>query len=341
MSFDTFCKQNTQDERTGGTFKLMTTNFLINRSLISPNSTIIIGLSGGPDSICLLHQLVQLRTEKNLKLIAAHLNHEWRESAIIDAQHCQKICDFLQVACIIKNASDLPISYHVNGSKEELGRKLRRFLFLSLAQEYHAHAIALAHHQDDQIETFFIRLIRGTTIAGLTAMQPQKGLFIRPLLHRSKQEILDYLKQESLSYIIDPTNDSQEYLRNRIRNQLMPTITTIDQRSHQNILRTMHHLQEAENFLHDTTVKTFNELITVTTQSAYTLNLKTWKLTDAYLQKRVLQHWLVQEQAPHVLSNAFLQEIERFLLSSHGGSHQLNTGWKIVKKQHSAWIIKT
>src|SRR5579872_7038532 len=126
--------------------------------LITPGDTLIIGLSGGPDSIFLLHVLASLRQELNLKLIAAHLDHGWRPDSGKDGQFCQQATSALGVDLLIRKFSDLGISLKFNGSLEELGRQARRHFFEAVRQQYQAQAIALGHHLQDQQETFFIRL---------------------------------------------------------------------------------------------------------------------------------------------------------------------------------------
>lgn len=308
----------------------------INKAFIKPHSTYIIGLSGGADSVYLLHQMVALRAEKQITLIAAHLNHEWRASAEKDLEFCQQLCTQLNVPLVAKRASELNCSIKANGSKEEVGRKLRRSFFEQAAQEYKANGIALAHHADDQLETFFIRLIRGSTIAGLACMKEESGLYIRPLLNVSKEQILLFLQEHALAYAIDPTNESQDYLRNRIRTQVIPALKTCDTRTESNFNRTLSSIQETERFLQKLTTQTYAQLL----DNEQALDLKNFFGLDEYLQKRVVQHWLVQNQACHTLTDAFLDEILRFLQSPQGGTHRLHTNWAIEKKQAKAIIKK-
>src|SRR5579859_4278080 len=145
--------------------------FTKNNHLIPDNHKIVVGLSGGPDSIFLLHLLADIRTQKNITLIAAHLDHQWRSNSAEDVIFCKKACDDLGIPFVSAQASDLSVAIKPNGSKEEVGRKLRRAFLESVAQQHNAHAIALAHHLQDQEETFLIRLIRGTTLSGLIGMR--------------------------------------------------------------------------------------------------------------------------------------------------------------------------
>ena len=218
-------------------------------NLIQPNQTIIVGLSGGPDSVFLLHYLVARQKELKLNIIAAHLDHEWRNTSAQDAQFCKELAQKLQVPFISKKISELDCSFKPSGSKENDARKARRYFFQQVMQAYNADVIALAQHKDDQQETFFIRLLRGATLTGLTGMWPKRGIYIRPLLCVTKAEIVDWLKSNTIAYLTDPTNISLDYLRNRIRTQLLPTIKEIDPRFEVNFSKTIGRLQQTELFL--------------------------------------------------------------------------------------------
>ncbi len=156
------------------------TSYIQKHSLITAGDTIIVGLSGGPDSVFLLHFLATLKKEYNLTLIAAHLNHGWRESAIDDELFCKTLCTEQGITYRSAHASKLTPTKKSRGSLEDEGRMLRHHFFAQLAQEYNAHKIALAHHQDDQEETFFIRLIRVQASPGLQACGHKKKCLYRP-----------------------------------------------------------------------------------------------------------------------------------------------------------------
>ena len=308
--------------------------------LITPNSTVILGLSGGPDSVYLLHHVMQVRESLGLSLIAAHLDHEWRTSSKNDVAFCKKLCADLQIPLEVGYASHLTHSIVSNGSQEEVGRKLRRLFFEQIRTAHQASAILLAHHQDDQFETFFINLIRGTTITGLGGMKAQEGFFLRPLLQVNKQDILAYLSKHTIPYQIDPTNKSNAYLRNRIRSKLIPTLIACDNRSEKNLARAIKNLDETERFLKIVTEQSFTSVITTSETHHRTLDLKKFFVLDSFLQYRVLTYWLSLETNGSARSSkSFLQEIMRFLQSPCGGTHTLSPQWKLKKfKQFVSFI---
>src|SRR3990167_462563 len=168
-------------------------DLFLNKLNLPPHQTIILGLSGGSDSVALLHLLAQKKNKFKYNLLAAHLDHEWRTNSKQDVLFCQELCNKLDLKLIYEQASNLNYKPKITGSKEDLGRQFRLYFFNKVAQDYQAKYIILAHHLDDQIETFMIRLIRGSTITGLSCMQTQTVIYLRPLLDISKSEILNYL----------------------------------------------------------------------------------------------------------------------------------------------------
>jgi tRNA(Ile)-lysidine synthase len=311
-------------------------SFITKHSLIKEGDTIIIGLSGGPDSVFLLHMLYELRKELPITLIAAHLNHGWREDAHNDLLFCEHLCKTLEIPFESAHAHDLPVTAHNNGSLEDLGRTLRRSYFATLKEKYHATAIALGHHRDDQIETFFIRLTRGASLMGLGCMKPSHNGYIRPLLETSKKDIITYLADHAISYQIDSTNESPHFLRNRIRT-LLPLFTQCDPRFTHNTLKAIAHLQDSHTEIQKITYEKYLRIVIFNDKikSVDTLLLKKESL---FFQKQIINQWLIDAQVQCTMSNGFFEEILRFLLNPRGGEHIIGTSWKVVKKHNRAHI---
>lgn len=293
-------------------------------NLFTPGSTIIVGLSGGPDSVFLLHYLAGLRQEKNLTLIAAHLDHGWRAESGHDAQFCQDLATRYQVPFILRHLKDMSVSFKVN---EELGRNARRTFFKSVAKEYNAQAIALAHHADDQMETFFLRLIRGASLTGLAGMKPKDGLYIRPLLNVNKQEILDYLQKHKIPYLIDPSNQLDEFLRNRIRNSVIPTLKACDNRFEKNFASTHAKLVETEEFLQQLATEKLQQIMSKNRE----LDIPQLLALHPVLRNRILINWLIIHKAPFTPSQGLLEEIIRFLENTKSKAHTLYQKWQLFK----------
>lgn len=297
------------------------------------HKTCIVGLSGGPDSMYLLHQLVQHQERLSLRIYAAHFDHEWRHDSGQDVLFCKTVCDQLGVSFFSQKASHFSEIKKVKGSQEAYGRNLRRAFFAQLKQQLKADCIVLAHHQDDQVETFFIRLFRGASVQGLGGMHTYADDYVRPLLSLSKKEILKYLKKYNLSYVSDSTNTSDAYLRNRIRKYVVPALTQADERAIKKITDTMYQLQKAENFLQTVTDTYYKKII-----SNKVLLLQDFVLLDAYIQCRIIQKWLIEHKVICTLQTSLLNEVVRFLVHPRGGVHRLGK-WSIYKKSNQAMIL--
>lgn len=308
--------------------------------LINPGDTIVIGLSGGPDSIFLLHVLASLQRTLNLKIIAAHLDHGWRADSSKDAQFCQEAASALGAVFITRKLSDLGLSLKFNGSLEELGRLTRRHFFEMVQQDYQAQAIALGHHLQDQQETFFIRLIRGTSLSGLVSMRPRHGAYIRPLLSISKDEMLTYLHENNIAYLNDPTNDADTFLRNRIRHLVLPALKTCDARFEQSFQATIERLHALESHLEKETNELL-ERLTVRKLERRGLDVHQFKILPEIMQERLLIAWFCQEQVAFPVREQFLKEIMKFIQSPRGGMHAVHHAWSLGKKQNMIWIEKT
>ncbi len=296
---------------------------------------IILGLSGGPDSVFLFYFLNKLHKENKIELIAVNLDHEWRKESALDTEFCKNLCEQNNIKFIGKKASELQLNLKFNGSMEDIGRKLRQHLFKQVLVEENAHYVALAHHMQDQQETFFWRIIRGTTLNGLTCMKYDEPPFIRPLLNIEKKDILDYLNSNNIKYLIDQSNNSDKYLRNRIRKYVIPQLELVDPRFTQKFASTLKHLQDEEDFLNKLTQKTFDFIFKYSeVHKKFVGNLKEFIELDLVLQKRVLIYLFNKEKVKFNPSDSLLNEILRFLKNKNGGKHKINENFCIFKKQN-------
>lgn len=194
--------------------------------LIQKGDKVLVALSGGPDSVCLLHCLKKLENIYEMTIYAAHLNHMIRGmEAQKDAMYTAKLCDSFGITFFVKSV-DVPLyAKEKRLSIEEAARKIRYEMLFEIKEKIGANKIAVAHNLDDQAETVLMRLMRGTGIHGLKGMDyfREDGL-IRPLMDVQKTDILSYCDQQGLSPRLDKTNEETEYTRNRIRLNLIPLI---------------------------------------------------------------------------------------------------------------------
>lgn len=303
-------------------------------SIIQPHTTIIVGLSGGPDSVCLLHMLSAQKKQLNLQIVAVHLDHEWQKSSKIASELCKNICNQFGIDLVIKKLSELEFEVKWNGSQEEVGRVMRRHFFQSVAQQYQADAIALAHHEQDQHETFFIRLLRGSSLKGLTGIQKKDGLYIRPLLDWSKEKILQYLHDNNLNYYTDQTNTSDAHLRNRIRNHVIPALQKVDARFEKNLTSTMAQLSLTHDFIEQQTCQIMQ---TITTTQG--IDIALFIDIHTVVQQNILLRLLIMNGISFTPSQKLFNEIMRFLKKSSKNKHTLYQNC-LIKKDKNYFSIE-
>jgi tRNA(Ile)-lysidine synthase len=246
---------------TGKIKKFIKAQGLLESGISGSKSKIIVGLSGGADSVVLLHVLHQAGYE----CLAAHCNFHLRgNESGRDEQFASDLASLWNIPFFRQDFQTQAIASERGISIEMAARDLRYKWFEQLRKEHHADVIAVAHHQDDSIETALLNLIRGTGIRGLTGIKSKNGNIIRPLLCVSKREILQFAKKESLSYITDSSNLQEEYVRNKIRLTLIPLLQSIHPSFSASMLRTMENLNETakiyDGYIAEAKEKVFNPI---------------------------------------------------------------------------------
>lgn len=189
--------------------------------VLTMDAHVIVALSGGADSVALLAALTAL----GYRCTAAHCDFHLRgEESERDRRHALRTARELGVECRVEHFDTTAYAREKGISIEMAARELRYGWFERLHRELHAEAIAVAHHRDDNVETFFLNLLRGTGIAGLTGMSPRRDHVIRPFLGVSRADIIAYLDARGLTYVTDSSNLSNDYRRNRLRNVVLPML---------------------------------------------------------------------------------------------------------------------
>jgi tRNA(Ile)-lysidine synthase len=215
--------------------------FIEKHRLLSPGATVIVGFSGGADSVALLHVLHRL----GYKCIAAHCNFHLRGAESLRDETFA--CNFAQSLHIPVEKADFDTRRYASEqhiSIEMAARDLRYAWFETLRVNCQAEAIAVAHHQDDSVETVLLNLIRSTGIRGLSGIRVRSGAVVRPLLGVDKKEILAYIREHRLDFVTDSSNRTLEYTRNIIRLQVLPLLQTINPSVTEAIERTADHLSQ-------------------------------------------------------------------------------------------------
>jgi tRNA(Ile)-lysidine synthase len=297
-------------------------NSIFENTLFEQKAKIILGVSGGPDSTCLLSVFCKLQKKYALELIVAHINYGLRGTdSEKDEQFVQKLAKKYNLTLTIFK----PKIEKENKSEEAL-RDIRYAFFEKMRREKQFDLIAVAHNADDQAETVLMRLLRGTGLAGLSAMQAKNNKIIRPLLETTRKEILIYLKTEKLKYRIDKTNRQNVYLRNKIRNKLMPYLKKNFNPSLKQVLsRSAKSFEEDYSVIENITEKAWEENKTLSVKKLLSLPIA--------IQKRVLQKALAQKN-PQLVRQGFTQseEILKALKSTKNKNQVVKlTGLKMTR----------
>ena len=194
-------------------------------NLIENNDTIVVGFSGGPDSVFLVEMLKKLKNFINFNIYLVHINHLLRgKDAVSDENFSFEYAKKNNLEIFIKKIPVKEIAKEVGKTLEEVGREERYKFFSEIYKKVGANKIATAHNKDDQIETFLFRLIRGTSLQGLEGIKVKNNNIIRPISEIYKKDILEYLNKNEIQYKIDKTNFENEFTRNSIRLDLIPFI---------------------------------------------------------------------------------------------------------------------
>lgn len=241
------------------TFLQQVEAFIADNRLLDKSAPVVVGISGGADSVALLHVLTRL----GYSCIACHCNFNLRGDESLRDRN---------FTCETARAFGVPfdeISFDTQryARKQSLSiemacRQLRYDWFETKRREYGAQAIAVAHHRDDSVETLLLNLVRGTGIAGLTSMRPRNGFVVRPFLPVSRQEIECYLEEQRLSHVVDHTNLETLFVRNKIRLEVLPLLRTINPSADRSIYTTMQNLREVERVYRDAIERQQREVLT-------------------------------------------------------------------------------
>lgn len=243
-------------------------NNIINENLIKNNDKLVVAVSGGPDSMCLLNSLIELKEVFNKKynisydISVAHINHMIREESENEKVYVENYCKKYNIPFYY-----LKEDVHNNSKKEKMseeayGRKIRYQFFDKVAKETGSNKIATAHNLDDDVETILLNIIRGCGLNGLTGMNYTYKNIIRPLLNIKKEDILKYNEEKNLNPAIDSTNFLPIYSRNKIRNILIPNLKNeYNPNIVDSIVRMKSILKQDENFLENYTKNVVNNSI--------------------------------------------------------------------------------
>jgi len=257
--------------------------------MISDGDRVIVAVSGGPDSICLLEILLRLREILNVILIVAHFDHGLRPGEDErETQFVETLAKRLGLPCACERTFRLMNAHGT--SIEEKARELRYRFLENVLKKHRAHRVALGHNKNDQAETVVMNMLRGTGSAGLSGMHPvRENRYIRPLIRTTRQEILAYLKEKGLPYITDSSNLDKKYLRNRIRLELMPSLLSYQPRLIERLEDLASLCREENRFMEQEAEKCLGKIIMPPQEQHIDISLGAMKDLPVPLQYRVIR----------------------------------------------------
>lgn len=306
--------------------------------MIPENRRILVGFSGGADSVCLMEVLTELSSVYGWELLAVHIHHGIRGTeADRDAEFVEKYCEKKGIPCEICRLSAVEEARKENIGLEEAGRRIRYRTFETLAETWKAGAIAVAHHENDQAETILFQIIRGSSLAGAGGIHPVQGKIIRPLLCVNRQMIRNFLLERGASWCEDGTNTDVLYTRNRIRHDIMPVLEQINDGCVRHLSSLALDLQETERFLQKQTEELWNGM--VMEEKDRVLLKNEINREDPVLQKRVIYKAIEQlSGGKKDLTREHVQQCGKLFAAVCGKEITLPRGLKAWKEQEGVCI---
>ena len=259
-------------------------------NLIQSGDKLVLGVSGGPDSISMLNILKEIKEEWQFQIYVAHINHMIRKEADDDETYVQQYCENNNIQFFVKRVNVQEIANIQKMGTEEAGRNIRYEFFEEVLQKVGANKIAIAHNKNDKIETIVMNLLRGSGLSGLKGIEPiREQRIIRPLIECERQEIEQYCEQYKLEPRIDKTNFENDYTRNKIRNIVIPYIKN---EFNPNIIETMDRLSqvatEESNYIELQVEKIYQKLLIERSQNQIILKLKEFNQQEKVIKNRLI-----------------------------------------------------
>ncbi|MEB6551174.1 hypoxanthine phosphoribosyltransferase [Heyndrickxia sporothermodurans] len=319
-------------------FEKKLADFVKRNNLLKYGDSLLVGVSGGPDSIALLHYLHRKKTKYHLSIMAAHVDHMLRgNESYNDLKFVQSLCKQWDIPCETVRINIQEKMVHEQKGFEETARIYRYQFFADIMKRHHHHKLLLGHHGDDQIETILMRLTRGSTgkgRAGIPLTRPfANGQIVRPLLCLTKQEIEEYCHFYGLQPRRDPSNQDQDYTRNRYRLNILPFLKRENQHVHEHFQRFSEEITEDEDYLQELTLLKMNKLWNKN-ENEITIEIPLFNAMPLPLQRRGIQlilNYLYKEN----LSNTTTHHTDaiRDLLADQKPSGQLDLplGLKVIR----------
>ncbi len=304
------------------------------KNLIEKNDRVVIGVSGGPDSIFLLEVLLNIKDEFNLSIFPVHINHLYRgKEAERDENFVREIGKKYNLEVFVKRKSMEKLAKEEKITLEEAGREIRYSFFDEVMEKTKSNKIALAHNLDDQIETFLFRLIRGTSLEGLEGINDTRdNKYVRPINEIYKKDIMSYLDESNIPYMIDSTNLENDYTRNSIRLDLIPFIEKrYNPRFKEKIKNMLEEVREVNELLEPD----YSKYISDNILKADELN----KEKSDYIKGKVINYYLTKNSIN--TTRRKIENIIKILFSGGSKKIKLEKDCTLIKEYDKIFLVNS
>ena len=313
---------------------IMKDTFKFLNNLLVNNDIIVLGISGGPDSMCLLSVLNTLKEKLNLKIICAHINHGLRKESVEEAKfvenYCKKNKIIFEYYCIEE--------YKNNKFTESEARAKRYNFFNSLIKKYQAKYLMTAHHGNDLEETILMRIVRGSNLKGYLGIPKISHNndydIVRPLLYVNKKEILEYINKYNVPYVVDKSNEDDIHTRNRYRKHVLPFLEKEEKLVHQKFLKYSEELESYHNYVNREIKKIIDNIY-----KDNKINIKNLLKEDKFLQRKIIEY-VIEDIQKKELFNINDKEFNSILdLLKSDKNKQINLADNFIARRSYNYLI--
>lgn len=288
---------------------------------------IIVGVSAGPDSMALLHYLIN---NLNTNIVCAHINHNVRKESKIEEEYLKEYCKENKIIF-----ERMKIEKYSNNNFEAEARSKRYEFYASLLKKYNCKYLFLAHHGDDLIETVLMKIARGSNLEGYAGIKKiskfrNKYFIVRPFLEYTKKDLIEYLHKNNIKYYIDKSNNDTTYTRNRYRKNILPLLKNEDINIHKKFLKYSETLLEYDNYIKNTTKSIFNNFF-----KNNILDIQEFNKIDDFMKKNSIYYILnnLYNNIPNIVTEKHVQNLQNLINSNvNNGCLNMPKGLVIVKE---------
>ncbi len=312
-------------------------DYLLKNLNLKDNDYVVIGVSGGPDSMALLQLLIELREEIQINIVCSHINHNVRLESEYEA-------DFIKNYCKLNNIifEYMKIKTYGDDNFHNEARTKRYEFFENNVKKYKAKYLLTAHHADDLMETILMRISRGSSLKGYSGFQKEIEFndykLVRPLYSITKDEILKYNREKKIKYVIDISNDKDKYTRNRYRKYILPFLKKEDPNVHQKFEKFSKTLLEYNDYIEKQAKKELNDVY-----AQKILNITKYLKLEEIIQKKIINQILesIYHDDLMLISDVHVDLIQRLILSSKSNSYiHLPNDICVIKSYNNIFIKK-